>query len=204
MDCLIDSSLNSTCCHVYCVIYNHRDLEQTSKDIKCSHRICGCYGTDLSDDEIYGGINSNGSSIENGPFQQQTNFLGSLSTIFASLCCGRLFKTHWQICGICAIAQEGRQIDSIVPIDRRRMDYVTFQSYFDYMNELREIRVKKNGNLWDHFMALSKLSRMMMKTLIFVTMLLLTYSLAVAPTGFQWSNMIVVREKLLFLYYFTS
>ena len=58
------------------------------------------------------------------------------------------------------------------------MDYVTFQSYFDYMN------------------GISKLSRMMLKTLIFVIFMLLAFSLAVAPDGFDWKNMIIVSTLL--------
>ena len=87
--------------------------------------------------------------------------------------------------GICAVAQEGRQIDALVPINRRTMDYVTFQSYFDYINDIRKIRADQNGNLNDHFMALSKLSRMMVKTLLFVTIFLLIFSIAIAPEGFN-------------------
>ncbi len=164
-----------------------RDLDQTERDMMCAHRMCGCYGTDLSDEEIYGGSSSSSPS-------SNRDFLSILSSIFSSLCCGRLFKCHWQICGICAVAQEGRQIDSLVPIDRRRMDYVTLQSYFDYMNDIRKLRAKKNGKLWDHFMALSKLSRMMVKTLIFVIFALFTFSFVVGPNGFQWENVLVVRR----------
>lgn len=153
----------------------------------CAHRMCGCYKTDLSDEEIYGGSSSSSPS-------SNRDFLSKLSSIFSSLCCGRLFKCHWQICGICAVAQEGRQIDSLVPIDRRRMDYVTLQSYFDYMNDIRKLRAKKNGKLWDHFMTLSKLSRMMVKTLIFVIVTLFTFSFVVGPNGFQWENVLVVRR----------
>ena len=100
------------------------------------------------------------------------------------------------MCGICATAQEGRQIDALVSVDRRRMDYVTFQSYFDYMNGIRKLRADKNGSLWAHFMAISKLSRMVLKTLFFVIFMLLAFSLAVAPDGFDWKNMIVVSTLL--------
>ena len=105
--------------------------------------------------------------------------------------------------GICAVAQEGRQIDALVPINRRTMDYVTFQSYFDYINDIRKIRADQNGNLNDHFMALSKLSRMMVKTLLFVTIFLLIFSIAIAPEGFQWTNMLVVSYKSSVLYCIT-
>ena len=160
-------------------------MDQTEREITCTHRLCGCYGTDLSDEEIYG-----------GKAVKPSNFLGYCNKLFSALCCGRLCRIHWQMCGICATAQEGRQIDALVSVDRRRMDYVTFQSYFDYMNGIRKLRADKNGSLWAHFMAISKLSRMVLKTLFFVIFMLLAFSLAVAPDGFDWKNMIVVSTLL--------
>ncbi len=153
----------------------------------CVHRMCGCYGSDLSNEERFGGRSNNSGG------EVQSDFLGCLSSAFSSLCCGRLCGCHWQICGICGVAQEGRQIDALVPVERRRLDYVTFQSYFDYMNNIRKLRADKNGKLWDHYMALSKLSRMMLKTLFTVTLILSVFSVVVAPDDFKWTNMLVVR-----------
>ncbi len=126
--------------------------------------------------------------------QEDNDLFSCISGAFAALCCGRLAKVQWQICGICGVAQEGRQIEALVPIDRRRLDYVTFQSYFDYMNPIRKLRAEENGNLWDHFMALSKLSRMMVKTMFTVIFMLLFFSVAVAPKNFQWTNLLVVSQ----------
>jgi len=164
------------------VIYDSQDemdLDQTVREMACAHRMCGCYATDLSDEETYLSYRHHG------------DLYSCLSRMFALLCCGRLCKYHWQICGICAVAQEARQIDALVSIDRRRMDYVTLQSYFDYFNEIRKLRAEKNGKLLDHYMALSKLSRMMIKTLFFVIIILSLFSVAVAPKDFHWTHMLV-------------
>ena len=187
--------------YYYCCYYFHlkshthlchdRDLDQTENEIMCVHRMCGCYKTDLNDGEMFGESNYDGND-NNQQQQQQGDFFGCLNRSFAALCCGRLFKCHWQICGICAVAQEGRQMDSLVPIDRRRIDYVTFQSYFDYMNDIRKLRAEENGSLWAHFMALSKLSRMMIKTLLYVIIVLFMISISVRSKGFQWTNLLVV------------
>ena len=165
-----------------------RELAEVGSDLVCAHRLCGCYKTDLSDEELYGGQGVSGQN------NQQGDFFGHVNRIFSYLFCGRLFRYQWQICGVCGVAQEGREIDSLVPVDRRRMDYVTFQSYFDYINDLRKIRAEKNGKLWDHFMALSKLSRILLKALLYVTLSLLIFSITIAPRGFQWTNMLVVRR----------
>ena len=178
--------MNDVILYVQCAWW-HREPDEIASELVCAHRLCGCYKTDLSDEELYGGERLFGQD------NQQEDFFGCVNRFFSYFCCGRLFRHHWQIFGVCGVAQEGREIDSLVPIDRRRMDYVTFQSYFDYMNDFRKIRAEKNGKLWDHFMALSKLSRMLMKTFVYVTSLLLIFSVVVAPKGFQWANMLVVR-----------
>lgn len=153
----------------------------------CAHYMCGCYGTDLTNEEIRG--------IEETSDESNNNdFFSCISWVFAALCCGRMTRSQWQICGICAVAQEGRQIDTLVPVDRRRLDYVTFQSYFDYMNPIRKLRAEGNGKMWDHFMALSKLGRMMMKIFVFVIFMLLLFSVGVAPKNFRWTNVMVVSQ----------
>jgi hypothetical protein len=85
---------------------------QTNCDLHCAHAAIGCYRSDL---------------------QRQRNppndLCESLAQFFTyGCCCGY----HLQINGICAVAQEARELNVIIPPERRRLDYVTMQHALDY------------------------------------------------------------------------
>jgi hypothetical protein len=156
-------------------------LLQSSYEMTCVHRSCSCYKNDypsfqtLSEDV--------GSTNE--------DFLSVLSRYFAKSCCGVLCNCFCQCCGTCALAQEGRQIEAIVPLSKRRMDYVTFEFFVDYVNPIRRLRDQQDGKLWKHYVALSKLSRMLLKTLFSTIAILLVFTLVFSPSSFQLSNLVV-------------
>jgi len=95
------------------------------------------------------------------------------------------------MCGVCALAQEGRQVDFLIPPEKRRLDYVTLQPFMEYFNEIRTLRKEENAHLWSHFTALSKLSRILVKALIAVIAFLVLVAAVLSPTKFQWGNMMV-------------
>lgn len=168
--------------------FDYMDFDQTEGEIYCSHRMCGCYPTDFSKDDT--------DYLEDNE-RDRGDLCACLSRIFSKVCCGKLCCRQLQICGACALAQEGRELDTLIPAEKRRLDYVTFQPYVDYFNEIRTLRFEKNGKLWDHYAALSKLSRILLKTLISVVMILVIVAGVYSPRRFQWGNMIVFLATFL-------
>lgn len=163
-------------------------LGQSSFEMRCVHRSCGCYPNDLPNEQ-------DGWSQEQRSLQDKddsTNFLSKLSRCFTNLFFGICCKYHWQFFGICALAQEGREIDSLVPREKRQLDYITFQSYMAYYNPIRILRREQNGWLIHHYQALSKLSRMILKTFGFVMFLLVCVVVGFQPKNFHFGNLFVV------------
>jgi len=158
----------------------HLMLPQTNFEMSCAHRACGYYKDDSpsakDEEESAGG---------------SRNLCGCLFKAFSDCFCGKIFGYHLQICGICALAQEGRELDSMVHVDKRRMDYVSFQFYTDYFNPIRKLREEKDNNLLNHYKALSKLSRMILKTLGFTIFAAFLLSIARIGNKFRFGNMLV-------------
>jgi RsiW-degrading membrane proteinase PrsW (M82 family) len=159
------------------------EVEQTEGNMVCAHRLCGFYP---SDDKFDGD--------DEEPPQQRENrqdMCSCLSRMFSDACCGKLFSCQWQIFGVCALAQEGRELDRMIPMHERRFDYVTFQPYVEYFNAIRKLRKEKNESLWSHYMALSKLSRVLLKTLFTAIGVLMVVAFVIKPSIFQWGNLLV-------------
>ncbi len=150
------------------------ETDQSARELLCAHRLCGCYP---SDDTFL---------QEDGVYAVQNDMCARMSRLFSALCCGKLFKCHWQILGICALAQEGRELDRMVPAHERMFDYLTFQPYVEYFNSIRALRKGKNGNLWSHYKALSKLSRVLLKTFLCAIISAVFIALTFEPSWYQW------------------
>jgi len=161
---------------------DHLMLPQTNFEMMCAHRACGCYKNDDTKEN---------NEVEGEGEGKSRNLCGCLFKAFSDSCCGKIFKCHWQICGICALAQEGRQLDSMVPVDKRRMDYVSFQFFTDYYNQIRKLRDEKDDNMLNHYKALSKLSRMILKTLGFTIFGVFLLSVGRLANSFRFGNMLV-------------
>lgn len=151
----------------------------------CLHRLCGCFKVDemwqQEDREL---------SYYHPSFKD--NLCASISRMYRYICCGKLLGCEVQCFGSCALAQESRQLEILIPKVQRAFDYVTFQSFFQYFNDIRKLRIEKNDDLLDHYRALSELSKMLVKALLSVTIGLLTFSILLSPQGFQIGNMLVV------------
>uniref|UniRef100_A0A7S3KYA1 Uncharacterized protein n=1 Tax=Amphora coffeiformis TaxID=265554 RepID=A0A7S3KYA1_9STRA len=76
----------------------------------------------------------------------------------AVLCCG-CCGCWWNCWGVCATAQEHRELRRKLPPERFALDYVTLQPYAEYVPLLEEVRDRQDTTLWGHLTALSKLSR---------------------------------------------
>jgi len=104
----------------------------------------------------------------------EQDLMGKLSLLYHSLCCGYLCKIWIQLCGVCALAQEGREIRVLFP--RETIDYITFEPYLEYINEWRRIKNERDGNLLHHIQLVSKLSRILLKLMWCVTLFIFVVS----------------------------
>jgi len=161
-------------------------LPQTSFELMCAHRACGCYPSD-SEKSTDKGDSGGGGDDDNQP----QDLCGVMFKKFSDLFCGRLCSCHFQFCGTCALAQEGRQLDSMIHINKRRIDYVSLQFFTDYVNLIRNLRNTKDDAIANHFKALSKLSRMIVKTFIFIIVFVTFLSVAELPRNFEVYNLVV-------------
>jgi hypothetical protein len=120
----------------------------------CVHRSCAFYPVDY-DDELDQDVDKD----------NDLDFCSLLSICFSKACCGFLCGCWLQCCGVCALAQEARQINRLISPEKRLVDYVTFERYCEYFEHIKKIRTKQDSAILNHFKAVSKLSRMLLKTL---------------------------------------
>ena len=136
-------------------------MGQTPADIRNSHGICGCYVTDQS---------------PNHRFKQEASFCARLFHCFTKVCCGAMCGMHFQACGICGVAQEARQLETLLTAGYRRIDYITMQPYMDYYPAIYNARhIEENPKSW--WSRLSKVSKRILKVSLGVCALLLVWSL---------------------------
>jgi hypothetical protein len=143
---------------------------QTRSDIKNSHGLCGCYATDRSPDHRF---NEDKISICTRFFQ-----------CFTNACCGKMCGMHFQLCGICGVAQEARQLEDLLHAGYRRIDYITMQPYMEYYPAIYKARNSEEeppsswsdrlSSWWDR---LSLLSKLVLKVSLGFCTLLLIWSL---------------------------
>jgi RsiW-degrading membrane proteinase PrsW (M82 family) len=137
-------------------------MGQTKSDLRRAHYPCSCYVTDRAlrgqDD------NSDGENICTRFFQCYTNS-----------CCGALSGMHLQICGICALAQEARQVESLLHPGYRHIDYVTMQPYLEYYPLIYDDRHNEESETswWER---LSQFSKWVIGTSLGFLILLLIWS----------------------------
>jgi PrsW family intramembrane metalloprotease len=94
-------------------------LGQTRSDFRSAHGCCGisCYRNDRI------------AAMEHYP-RDTRDIMTCLGDIFRRPLC---FGYHVQLCGLCALAQEAREIEQcILPPAYRRIDYITMESMLQY------------------------------------------------------------------------
>ena len=163
--------------------YGSVDLGQPKHHMDCVHRILGCAWVDYPNGDRSG---------EPKP----SDFCGGLWNFFANLCCGRMCRCWFQFCGVCALAQEAREVERLIPAGRRRVDYVTFEPYLNYYNPIRILRAARNSNLLAHYATLSHLSSTLVWTLAITIMTMLVLSFIPRFGGFTKGDLCVVRRLL--------
>lgn len=180
-------------------------LGQTRWDLACAHPCCivGCYRNDRS---IAAANQYNEESDEDS-----NNLCSCMwSHLCLPLCCGKLLL---QCCGVCALAQEAREIESVLfPASYRRIDYVTMQAMVDYYPAIYRARwYPHEGNQttsttgttrswWSYICGcccrpppLSRLSIRLLQSVLALTTMLLVWSVA-GP--YYWRYVVGRRNKV--------
>lgn len=164
---------------------------QTKREMHCAHHLIGCYPSDFPP----------GTSDEKSPDE---DLCGCLSRTYGEACCAKLCGCYCQCCGVCAAAQEGREVDRLVEAGRRRFDYVTFEPYVEYYPRILSLRTSLDSSPYRHYKCLSHLSKLLVKSLVVILATLFVLSLI--PVGrFRFKNMLVLLatffQSFLLLYF---
>lgn len=136
-------------------------MGQTVDDIRNAHGLCGCYRND---------------SPRNYREKTHIHFCGEIFSCIQDACCGILCKRRFQLCGICALAQEARDLELVLDPGHLRIDYVTMQPMLDYYPAIYEERhVGNSGVSW--WGRLSQFSKELLRSCCLLLMLLFGWSM---------------------------
>ncbi|CAB9528339.1 tRNA methyltransferase 11 homolog (Saccharomyces cerevisiae) [Seminavis robusta] len=147
-----------------------------------STSVCGCLGID-------------GTPPGNNPAAADTCYWmwKALGAMFCGACC-----SCWcQCCGLCAMAQEDRELQRMLPKKNFQMDYITFQPFEAYFPKLQQLRDDRVNNPFAHMKELSQLSSHLTRIFLIVLAFLAVLALSGLDPLFQLPNLGVVG--LLFL-----
>jgi len=130
--------------------YNSPKSAEHGWEGACAHSLIGCYPAD-------------GNGLEYDEVHMREQFENEDCCMrfyrwFSSLFCGKLLHCWVQVFGICAVAQEAREVKKVAPKEMWMIDYITFQPFNDYNQSIIKLRNQRNGSVFSHFRALSKLS----------------------------------------------
>jgi RsiW-degrading membrane proteinase PrsW (M82 family) len=143
---------------------------QDSYDANCAHSIC-CCGWYTRDDDDHGDYRS---VLTDNYHRDKPDLCTVLWRWLSDVCCGACFCRCWfQCCGCCAVAQETRQIQLLLPTEITHVDYITHQKYDDYYSKIQHLRAANKKSFIQHFtQGISKLSQGLIVTLTFVILLI--------------------------------
>jgi RsiW-degrading membrane proteinase PrsW (M82 family) len=154
-------------------------LGQTKSDMNNSHRICGCYVTDRP--ASYRFQDNNKRTICSKFFH-----------CFTTSCCGAMCRMHLQLCGMCGVAQESRQLEMLLPEGYRQIDYITMQPVMEYYPAIYRARHGEDDSS-SRWQRLSKLSKIILRFCAGVSAVLFVWS-CISPLihhGFGFPSFLV-------------
>mmetsp|Transcript_4671 Transcript_4671/g.8908 ORF Transcript_4671/g.8908 Transcript_4671/m.8908 type:complete len:737 (-) Transcript_4671:14-2224(-) len=172
-------------------------LGQKRSDFKAAHPfLCGCY----VEDRLVQHDNDSDSD-------EQKSVCTSIWEWACPPCCGM----HMQCCGVCALAQEGREVETaLLPRSYLRVDYITMQPYADYYPAIYQDRHQSNTDEQNgdqpssRSARISRLSKQLLQVLATLVFLLILWIFAgkiffkrviqgnvPAWRLFQWADMMV-------------
>lgn len=161
-------------------------MGQTHRDIGCAHPYCfmmGCYATDRP-------VAAHQIAADDNPVE--ASLCSCLYNFFCSPVCGM----HTQLCGVCGMAQESREIEqTLLPPAYRRLDYITMQPMLKYFEPIYTQRWRLFHNSdggepavigpFSEWPQLSQLSKILLQGWIALTIFLGVWSI-VGPIF--WTN----------------
>jgi len=113
-----------------------------------------------------------------------------------------LSRTFWccgcwcQCCGICAVAQEEREVNRLTGNEEQKIDYLTFQPHSEYYASIHNLTEHRIRSPWKHLQSISILSSKLLKNVAAVLVILIIYALLDIDSNFTWENMIVLLLTL--------
>jgi len=156
---------------------SHKKKNKSLEDhyeIACAHTMCGCYPADLAIDGKYEAEEA----TEYGMRQKHADCFSKFFSCIMGTCCGCICKCWIQFMSICALAQEAREVKLLVPPKFQRIDLLTHQPFSEYQPAINELRrawlgkARRKAGLMPHLQALSRLSRQILITAIFLTLVI--------------------------------
>jgi len=163
-------------------------MGQTTSDIRNAHSLFGCYARDYDPSHK----------------TDQYSFCTRTFQCFSEMWCGLLCQCHLQLCGVCGIAQEGREVEKLVLQKYRRVDYITMQPMLEYYIPIYEARNNDNDeltfNVWESWNRLSTFSRWVLVTISIVSAVLFFWSVMGYQREFGLKNFGVFSATLLQAY----
>ena len=151
-------------------------LGQTRWEMNCAHRTLGCYpGEYYRDDD-----DDNATADDTDDHDICTRIWKYIAypCLPCIPCCNGGRGFHIQICGLCAYAQEGREVNITLPRHLRMIDYITMEPFITYYPHILELRTCAVSNFWEHWCALSELSKLILTTfkVILISLLIISIS----------------------------
>ena len=156
-------------------------MGQTPSDINNSQGLWGFYLNDMTSNS------NNRTDVEGGDVDATSSFnkknirnnlCSKLFHCVNTCCCGLICKRHIQLCGMCAVAQEARELELLLPERMKQIDYITMQpiiQYYPLIYQDRHVDNRLQHKQW--WSRLSELSKLIVYTFGGVSGILLIWSL---------------------------
>jgi len=166
-------------------------LKQEDSSIRASTKLCGCLPKDVP---FRSNNNNNNDDDDNDDNSDSAgiDFCQFLWKAFSSLFCGACCGCWCQCVGLCAVAQEDREVQRMMPKKQFRVDYITFQPFEDYAAKLMALRVSKVNSMLQHMDALSQLSKYLVQILMLSLGGLTIFAVSGLDPNFQPIHLAVV------------
>jgi hypothetical protein len=125
----------------------------------------------------------------------RADFCHRLWQFMAAMCCGSCCNCWCQCCGMCAIAQEHRHLQKVLPQEEAatsswQRDYITMQPWYEYMPGIYALRESGDGVLWAHIKAMSLLSSRLLWAVEIILVVLLVVAFLPVDLSF-WQFLVV-------------
>ena len=175
----------------------HADLGEFMKlqepSIRSATSICGCIPKDaiLVVDPSATGNHSDAINRKKEP-ACGTDFCHWIWKALNCLCCGACCGCWCQCLGLCATAQEDRELQRMLPREKILLDYITFQPFEEYAPKLNNLRETKVNNMLKHMEALSQLSKLLVRVLLLFLGCLTVIAFTGVDPSFQPVHLAVV------------